>query len=309
MHLETFLDLPTAEVARIVRAAGPKVCVFPINGTRRWFMLEHFTSAGQYDVSQYLDITGKRHIELYQLFFEHGVDTLLTPVFGVDLLERGEEYVNAIGAEGLHRLASHPDFLAFYETYDVQVRFYGDYAKFLENTPYAYLLDSFDAITRKTYANQSCQLLFGVFAHDATETIAELSIDYYREHKTYPDKCKLIELYYGVRVSPASFFVGFDKFNVYDMPLITTGNEDLYFTVAPSPYLDTYQLRIILYDHLYARPEEETDYSAITTELWGSIGEFYRMNRGSVQGVGNKHPLAKFWYPLPQVKLPSRFGN
>ncbi|MBN1875441.1 MAG: diterpene synthase [Anaerolineae bacterium] len=307
MELEIFLDLPTAEIACLVREAGPKVCVFPINGTRRWFMLEHPQVAGQGNISQYLDITGKRHIELYQLFFEHGVDTLLTPVFGLDLLERGEEYVTAIGIEGLSRLASHPDFLEFYKTYDVQVRFYGDYRKFLQNTPNAHLLDLFDTVTRETHANKSCQLLFGVFAHDAAETIAELSINYYLEHKTYPDKHTLVELYYGGYVPSVNFFIGFDKFSAYDMPLIATGNEDLYFTVAPSPYLNVKQLRTILYDHLYARPEQETDYSAITAELWESIREFYRVNRNMVQGVGQKHPLAKFWYPLPQVKLSDCF--
>ena len=40
MELESFLQLPLEEAARLVRADGPKVAVFPINGTRRWFMLE-----------------------------------------------------------------------------------------------------------------------------------------------------------------------------------------------------------------------------------------------------------------------------
>ena len=38
---ERFLQLPTEEVAALVKATGQKVCVFPVNGTRRWFMLEH----------------------------------------------------------------------------------------------------------------------------------------------------------------------------------------------------------------------------------------------------------------------------
>ena len=47
MDAATFHTLPRPEVARLVRAAGPKVCVFPINGTRRWFMLEHAPPSGQ----------------------------------------------------------------------------------------------------------------------------------------------------------------------------------------------------------------------------------------------------------------------
>ena len=86
---ETFLELPTAEVAKLVRAAGTKVCVFPINGTRRWFMLEH---QDQNNAESYSSITWLRHIELYKLIFDHGCDTLLTPIFGPDLLARGESY-------------------------------------------------------------------------------------------------------------------------------------------------------------------------------------------------------------------------
>ena len=40
LSLNEFLGLPTEEVARLVHAAGSKVCVFPINGTRRWYLLE-----------------------------------------------------------------------------------------------------------------------------------------------------------------------------------------------------------------------------------------------------------------------------
>ena len=39
--LEEFLNLPVEEVAKAVRAKSPKSIVFPFNGTRRWFLLEH----------------------------------------------------------------------------------------------------------------------------------------------------------------------------------------------------------------------------------------------------------------------------
>ena len=45
MDLATFQSLPTEKIAQLVRANGQKVCVFPINGTRRWFMLEHGNQA------------------------------------------------------------------------------------------------------------------------------------------------------------------------------------------------------------------------------------------------------------------------
>jgi tuberculosinol/isotuberculosinol synthase len=304
MDLETFLNLSTDEVARIVRAEGPKVCVFPINGTRRWFMLEYTQSQGENLVSNYLDVAGKRHLELYQLFFDLNIKTLLTPVFGPDLLDRGESYVQSIGAEGLERLATHSTFLDFYESYDVRVRFYGDYRKALENTSFSYLSGLFDKVTAKTRAHNTYRLFFGVFAHDATESVAELAIKYYTEHKDIPSKQDLVKLYYGEYVPSVDLFIGFDKFSVFDMPLVTTGNEDLYFTVAPSPYLTESQLRVILYDHLYVRPEDESSYSELTSVDWNAMRNFYRANFGKTQGVGARSEKGKFWYPLPQVTVP-----
>ena len=72
IDLETFLELPTADVAKLVRAAGTKVCVFPINGTRRWFMLEHGRDIQDDPVKAYLNITTRSHIEIYKLCFTHG---------------------------------------------------------------------------------------------------------------------------------------------------------------------------------------------------------------------------------------------
>ena len=59
MDIETFQSMPTTEVANLVREAGPKVCVFPINGTRRWFVLEHPEQA-EGDPHAYLRITWQR---------------------------------------------------------------------------------------------------------------------------------------------------------------------------------------------------------------------------------------------------------
>ncbi len=306
MDIETFQRLPTAQVAQLVRQAGPKVCVFPINGTRRWFLLE-CSHLYKNDLAQsYLDLTGQRHIELYRLLFEHGLDTLLTPVFGPDLLERGSDYTQMAG-EGLARLATHPDFVNFYKAYEVRVRFYGDYRKIFDPTPYAHLSDLFDQATQQTVAHNRYRLFFGLFAHDATETVAELAIRYYNEYGHAPDKHTLVKMYYGEYVGAVNMFIGFDKFAAFDMPLLASGNEDLYFTVSPSPYLDQRQLRYILYDHLYTRRDAEPDYSTMTSDDLAMMKEFYRTNLNHVLGVGAQQKHGGYWYPLPQVELPSGF--
>lgn len=304
MDIETFQSLPTEEVARLVRETGPKVCVFPVNGTRRWFMLEHPERAAT-DLT-YLRFGGRRLIELYELFFDHGIDTLLTPIFGPDLLERGDEYKQLL-LPGLLWFAQDQGFLEFYDAYDVRVRVYGDARRYLQDTPYAHVLDDFDELARRTAAHRRHRLFFGVCAHDATETIAEIGVRFYREHSRLPDKRQIVKAYYGEHVEPVDLFIGFDRPAAFDMPLIATGSEDLYFAVAPSLYLDAYTLRAILYDHLYARRVDETGYAELSPEDWQTLADFYALNRRHVLGLGCRHSSGNFWYPLPQVELPPRW--
>jgi hypothetical protein len=297
---EIFLKLPTDEMAKLVRAAGPQVCVFPINGTRRWFMLEHTQEAKGDPLQVYMDVMQKRYIELYELCFEHGLDTLLTPAFGSELLTRGNEYTQKIGAEGIARFASHPEFLSFYRKYNVRVHFYGDYRKLFPGTPFAYLSNLFDHITKQTEQNNSYRLFYGIFASDATETVAELSVRHFQKTGNVPSRRELVEQYYGEYIDPATLFIGFDKFSVFDYPLLNLGEENLYFTAAPSSYLNDRQLRSILYDHIYLRNIEELDYAKMPKQDFQFMNEFYREKRENIFGVGELH--GGIWYPLLQPK-------
>lgn len=308
MESSAFMSLSSAEVAQIVRASGPKVCVFPINGTRRWFILEHGQQPGSDSFAAYVARTEARHLELYRLIFDHGIDHLLTPVFGPDLLERGAEYLE-MAAQGLAELCQKPSVLSFYDEYDVRVRFYGDHRKYFGPTPYAYLSELFDDLAARTAHHQRSKLYFGVFANDAVETTGELAIQYYLEHGKAPDKRTLVELYYGEYVPPVNIFIGFDKFAAFDMPLITTGTEDLYFTVSPSLYLNEAGLRAILYDHLFSRRDSEPDYGILPESEWLAMRNFYQSNIGSTCGIGVKRKEAGYWYPLPQVVLPREFDD
>lgn len=292
---ETFLNLPTNEIASLVRAAGPQVCVFPINGTRRWFMLEHGHEIKGDPAQAYIDIASRQHIEVFKLCFDHGIDTLLTPIFGSELIVRGDEYMQKIGADGLTRPAVHPDFLAFYEAYKVRVGFYGDYRKQLTETAFQYIPGLFDEVTKQTAQNGNYRLFYGVFANDATETLAELSIKYFQKTGTVPSRHDLVEQYYGQYVPPATLFIGFDKFSVFDYPMLGLGNENLYFTVAPSLYLGERQLRTILFDHIYARHVEEVDYAKMAKADFQFMSNFYQKNRQNTFGIGELHN--EIWYP------------
>jgi adenosine tuberculosinyltransferase len=283
---EDFLQLPTGEVASRVRASGQKVFVFPVNGTRRWFMLEHAEKIRNDFFEAYMNLSIKNHVDLCAMLFDHGIEILLAPVFGRELMLRGDEYTRRVGIDGLVRTATDPAYRQFFEQYNVRVRFYGDYREMLASTPYEYALNTMDEVMEATQHNTAFRLFFGVFADDVTEKVSRLSVEHYLAHGAVPDKQTLIRNYYGEDLPPVSVFIGFDKFSVFDMPLLTTGQEDLYFSVSPSPYMTQYQLRAILYDHLYVRPAPEPDYTKLAKDELDWLQDYYRNNKDYAFGVG-----------------------
>ena len=298
---ESFLQLPTAEVAALVRATGHKVCAFPVNGTRRWFMLEHGDKSGNDFVEAYMEASIKNHVELCAMLFDHGINTILAPVFGRELMHRGDEYTKRVGIDGLVRTATDRNYREFFEKRNVKVRFYGDYRDVLTGTPYEYALKSIYDVTEATKQNSGFHLFFGVFADEATDTIARLSVEHYLALGAIPDKQTLVQKYYGEDVPPVSIFIGFDKFSVFDMPLLSTGAEDLYFSLSPSPYMTQRQLRAILYDHIYVRRTPEPDYSKLESNELNWLRNYYRSNRDYALGVGK----LKFnlWFPEAENQL------
>lgn len=285
ISLIEFLKLSTLEVAGFVKASNSKTVVFPINGTRRWFLLEHEGKSKENFLQSYIEETVRGYIRIYQLLFEHGIENVLSPVFGSEILRRGETYMEQIGAS-MVLLANHPAFLDFYQKYDVQVHFYGDYRKEFHNTKYAYITEKFDEVTAKTENHRTYKLFYGVFASDATQTIAEFSVRQYEKRGQIPTRSDIIEAYYGAPLEKVDFFIGFEKFSAYDYPMLNLGEENLYFTVAPSLYMSKEQLCHILYDHLYLRPIPEPDYLEMSKEDLEGMRKFYADNKTFTFGVG-----------------------
>ena len=297
ISLEEFLRLPTEEVAKLVRASGSKVVVFPINGTRRWFALEYGSESFDDPIKAYMDISGKRHVELYKLFFDHGVDTLLTPVIGPEILATRDAYMQKVGGEGLARLVTHPEFVSFYDEYDVRVRFYGEYHANLAHTPYEYLSDLFDGIAQQTSQHKRFRLFFGAFADNlnSTQVAANYAIESYKKHGMIPDRKAIVEMYYGEYIEKADVFIGFDRLAAFDYPFLNSGGEDLYFTAAPSMYMNAAQLRNILYDCIYTRRALDPDYGDFSPGELQDLRNFYVQSHEYTLGTGEL--LHGIWTP------------
>lgn len=298
MDRDKFLNLPVEEVAKIVREGGSRVCVFPFNGTRRWFLLEYGRDFDGDAAQNYVELTTQGYINTYKLVFDHGIDTIVAPVFGGEILNRGDEYMREIGAN-MSLLATHPAFLEFYEIHGIRVHFYGDYRKKLNQTPYAHICNSFDEVTQKTAKNTKRRLFYGVWADAATETIAELSVRHFQTTGKTPSRQELIEQYYGEYIEKADIFIGFEKFNVFDYPMLGWGEESLYYTVVPSLYMDCRQLKNILYDYIYLRPVQDPDYFTMPEEDFEAMRHFYEQNREVTFGVGEMR--GGIWYPKSNI--------
>jgi adenosine tuberculosinyltransferase len=289
--LERFLQLPTDQVAEVVKANGTKVCVFPFNGTRRWFLLEHSDELLNRPQA-YVETTIQGYVRVYRMLFDHGIETVLAPVFGKEILTRGEQYMTMIG-DSMKLLAEHPEFISLYNDHEVRVRFYGDYRKELEGN-YRHITRSFDGVSERTLKHDRHKLLYGVFATEATQNVAELSIEYYKTYNRTPSRDELVKMYYGEELEKADLFIGFEKFAAFDYPLLQSGNESLYFTVAPSLYMTETLLRKILHDHIYHRPTVELDYDLMTEAQRTTLRSYYDLRRDEALGIGKV--VDGIWY-------------
>lgn len=294
---ETFRSLPREHIARLLRLHRTEVVAIAVNGTRRWFLME-FSKLPENQPKQYLDAMSHTHIRLCKLFYSLGLNTLVMPVFGPELAGRGSRY-RELAAAGLNHLATDPALLEYYRAAGISVRCYGDYRCYFEDTSSADLIRPLDLLAQATAGNGPRRLFLGVCADDATESIARLAVAYAQKHGKVPDKRTLVELFYGEYVEPIKMFIGFDQFCMFDVPLLTTGAEDLYFTVAPLPYLNEIQLRDILYDHLFAR-RTSADTASLESLDVQAMRRFYAANRHNTQGLGVRY--GGVWYPLPELQ-------
>jgi tuberculosinol/isotuberculosinol synthase len=298
MEFNTFLSLADTEVADLVRKNGPRVVVFPINGTRRWYLLEHGSPdssvAGEPGQAGFLDVILARYVELFELIFDHGVSTLLTPILGPDIAARDASYRRLIHT-ALEEITGGERFREFYDRYDVRVRFYGDYQRYLDEHSPA-IPERISRIQRATIGRIRHRLFWGMFAHDPVEAVGRLAIQQFEKHGRAPQRDDLVAGYYGEFIPPADVYIGMLPPRVFDYPLLDTGTTALYFTTAPSPYLTRRMLRRILFDMIYCQPEEG-GYEIDDPDSLDSLRTYYQEHQGDLIGTGRLAAADRVWLP------------
>jgi tuberculosinol/isotuberculosinol synthase len=304
-QLSEWLRWPTERVARWITAGfQPVVMGWPFNGTRRWYLAYRRQDLNARD---YLTTLTRRQAELNRMIFAHGIDTILTPLFGSKLLGRGSAYTQYVFS-GLSQLADDEVYQEMFAA-GVRIRFYGDYEEMLDAPIFRPTLEACASLAAATASGNGPTLLIGLFADSPHATLARLSVEFAQRWGRPPDRRELIEAYYGLAVPDLSIYLGFAQPVLFDIPLLATGQEDLYVTLNPSPSLTEKQLREILYDHLVTRRVPEVDYDKLPDEAQDALAEYYKRCSGVTMGIGLIDPLTGVWKPLPLVPTGGRQGD
>lgn len=300
-RLPEWLRWSTGEVAEWVGSQPEPVVVgWPSNGTRRWYMAHRRENP---DAGDYLSTIIRRQAKFHKMVLEHGVGVLLSPSFGALNLERGARYARyALG--GLLQIASDD---VYRELFDggVRFRFYGDYEEVLDTPEYRPMLEACRGLMDATAGGAGPLILIGLFADSAHDGIARLSVDFARANGRPPNRREQIEAYYGVPVPDLSLYVGYEQPQIFDVPLIATGLEDLYVTLNPTLDVTQGQLREILYDHLITRRTPTVDYEDLSPEARTRLIQYNDRRRGMTLGLGEIDSMTGIWRPvIPQLHDP-----
>jgi hypothetical protein len=251
--LDAWLNLSTAEIAEIVAAQATTAAVY-LNGTRRWFL-----SRSQ-NWEEYTSMTAVAHRELNQLLYEHGLRTLIQPLLGYDLLERGKDYLTMAVEQGLMELVK-PEARDWFHQLEVRVTFYGNWREMLGKHGFDPVIDSLVTLTKETQGYTRHKLLFGVFADEGLDRVVSLA-------RQVNDGEALLTAYYEQPITPVNFVIGSGQPVIWDLPLLDINKASLYFMQAPTFYLNQPMLQSILYDYLYCRVNDDALYEDLSEQRW-----------------------------------------
>lgn len=253
--LAEWLQLDDQVIRNIVAQRISTAAIY-LNGTRRWFLSQNK------DWADYAKTTGQAHRQLCQLLYDHGIQTLIQPLLGYDLLERGYDYLKMAVEQGLAELTK-PAYRTWYHQANIRVTFYGNWSNTLSELAFSEVIELLK-LTAETSPHGRYRLLFGAFADEGLDNIVNLA-------QGASSGEELLQRYYGQPVGPVDLVIGSGQPVIWDLPLLDINKASLYFMQAPTFCLSRETLRQILYDHLYQRINDDKLYDDMTTQEWERV--------------------------------------
>jgi hypothetical protein len=236
-----------------------------------------------------------RVVDIADMMFSDGIDTVFVVGFGGGQGERNIEYRQIM--TWAYKLLIDDVTRTLYSEHDIHVRFRGDWAGLFQRLGAEDLGPQFQDVEQRTSDERERWLIWFVSDEIIPKSLLPLVAESIEKTSSMPSRAALCEAYYGRALEHVDIFISNNKLSVAGMrpPLMTLG--DLYFTVAPTLYLNRKQWRHILYDHLFARRGHYRDYRTLQPEVFEEMRSFYQVNLETVQGVGTYHAPSRTWRP------------
>ena len=274
--LAEFLAAPLAEVTKV----APPTMVYAPGGTRRSAFLQGIEPWSD----EYVCWARTKSIESFDILFQHGVQSLLTPALTPGNLREVNRYSDQLFRMAAWVLAG-PESLAAYAERGWRVRLIGD-------VQHPELQKTVQLLERHTPPHADRLLYWTVVTESASPWQQILATIKLAGIETTVD---IIQALYGEPITPATLYLAFGKptidFGI--VPPLLLGDLQCYWTQQPGYSLDQKQIRTIFYDYAYLR---RTWQSEKLERAKAVLDHRSVWENSAILGVGQR--LGPFWYPL-----------
>lgn len=297
---EEFLEIPTAEVRRLVlKKRKPHTGIFVSDGNRRLVMIKTgLTPKSEDFYPAYVRIFAESFMENLTVFFNHGLKTLFFPLLGPSLLKRCDRYRQYVIPELVRTLFQGKSWISFYKKYGIRVKAYGNLNILNREFPGMDLEETIMQREVCTSTHQKHTLFYGFFSSGIFEAAFINKVNHFiKTHLREPNHQECAEMYYGEPIVPADFFITSTRSGYLGaLPSWVYGKGTHMYTLAsPGVFgLNKITYREILYDLLFLRPNEDNrNLDDINEKDIKSLEGFYQLHQNKVIGTGKT--VGKWW--------------
>lgn len=309
--LEEFLKMDDEKVRELVSSSpNGQVGMLVPDGNRKAGLISWDCDPSKKDFDKELFKRMHSHfLDVLKIFFRSGVQILFVPLMAVNNFDRGKDYMEAAMSDGLVHFFKDPSWLSFYEDFGIRVIFYGD-RELVRKKGFHELVRWTDELEERTMENTSAILYLGLACDRSWEELRLISIGMGLCEKLgrLPVRAEIINEYYKMDVPDLGFFIRPTEVRDSDMlPVLLSRNKtQMYFPISPVGFLNKDIVRSILYDTIVHRVKSggKKMYSKdqiLETDI-NKVKEYYRLNKGSVIGMGIRE--GPFWLPYNVLRLP-----
>jgi hypothetical protein len=239
---------------------------------------------------------------------------LFVPCLTNGNLRRNKHYVEQAVNQGLQYILKNDEWRSFYRENGIRIKIYGN-IRLLEELGYSHVLDWISDVQRETAGNREHTLFYGIGCsnREEYERLLDHAIAFQKEHGRKPSRDEQVEWYYNGHVDDVDFFIRPTIMRDSDVqpPLISGVRTQMYFPIAPFPFLDENNVRQILFDLLFQRTitlgSDTENLNGLALEEHELIRQYYENNRSVIIGTGER--IGDYWLPVNNLKIPGKLRD